>query len=44
MTVLKTMLLRPITEIFYFNSSGAFYYQCASTKIYGISKKNGVLE
>jgi len=39
MTVLKTMLLRPIIEIFNVNSSGAFYYQCASTKLYGIIQK-----
>lgn len=40
MTVLKTMLLRPITEIFNVNSSGTFNYQCALTKFYGISQKS----
>jgi len=44
MTILKTTLLCPITEFFNVNSSGAFYYQCALTKFYGISKKNGVSE
>jgi hypothetical protein len=39
MTILKTMLLRPITEIFNISSSGAFYYQRALSKFYGISQK-----
>lgn len=44
MTILKTMLLRPMTEIVNVNSSAVIYYQCALTKFYRIRQKNGILE